>query len=80
MTKAIEKRLETARKARKDRLADREVPTVADLMLNALDALPGPSEQLEQIKAWASNNKTSGNLCAQLRHGVAQWWVAGPKK
>lgn len=79
MTLAIEQRLATARKARQGRLDDREIPTVADVILSALDALPGLPEQLEQVKAWATNRKTD-NLCAQLQQGVAAWWVAGPKK
>ena len=80
MTSGIEKRLCNARKARDWRLADREIPTIADRILDGLDTLPGLLSRLSRSRAWAAPQDERANLCAQLRQGVASGWVTGPKK
>lgn len=77
MSAGIEARLEGARKARQERINFKAVPTVGDVLLEALDALP-EHERLGKISEWARHD--GQDTIGALRRQVALGWLTGPKK
>lgn len=76
----IEKRLEAARKARADRLAEGGPITTGDAILNALDALPDVSSQVAQLQFWLVQRLKAGDMLGGMRKEAALYWVNGPRK